>query len=312
MLLINNNAKILITGANGLLGSAFLNILKKRNYTNVFSPNRKELNLLEKNEVASYIEKIKPDYVFHFAAVVFGLAGNISNQYEVLENNTTIDINLFSSLQKHLPQKIFYASTVAGYAYPYLNLPLKEEDFFKGFPHYGEFGYASAKRYAYNYLHILKNEFNIDFYYGLLTNLFGPNDRFDEVNGHVIPSLIKRIHSCKIQNKPLEIWGDGKASRDFMFSVDAANAIYHSFLNLEGIVNISTGKTTSMKELAELLCSITEFNNGIIWNKNKPVGISERSVNNFKITPFYNNDVASLKDALEKTYNWYAQNQNKT
>ncbi|MFT4464124.1 MAG: NAD-dependent epimerase/dehydratase family protein [Sodalis sp. (in: enterobacteria)] len=178
----------------------------------------------------------RPHYVFHLASLVFGLLGNMENQLNAIATNTLINQQLFLACQRYPVRKIFFASTVAGYGYPYQSLPLTEPYFFSGAPHAGEYGYGMAKRHALGYLEILRREYDIDYCYGIFTNLFDPYDRFDIHCGHVIPSLIeKAAASVQRQDRCLHVWGRPETSRDFMFSEEAGAAALHAFLHGSGM-----------------------------------------------------------------------------
>jgi Nucleoside-diphosphate-sugar epimerases len=134
-------------------------------------------------------------------------------------------------------------------------MPLKEADFFEGLPHYGEFGYAMAKRHAYTYLKIISQETEMLFSYGIFTNLYGENDRFDESNGHIIPSLISKAYSASLSGKNLNVWGNGSAERDFLYAEDAARAVLLCLEddNPQRIINISSGRGIRIGYIAETI-----------------------------------------------------------
>lgn len=193
--LMEQDACILVTGAGGVLGAGLLSALKDDGYVNVLAPSRQELNLLDERSVSAFFSKHNPCYVFHLASVVYGLRGNDLNQWQALIENTAINQNVFSAISKSKVKKVFFAGTVAAYPLESPN-PLREENFFSGLPHFGEFGYAMSKRHAYGYLELLKKKFNIPYCYGVFTNIFGKNDRFNPETGHVIPSLIHKAYQA--------------------------------------------------------------------------------------------------------------------
>lgn len=298
-------SKILITGARGLLGTAIVNELKNQGFFNIFCPTTSELNLLNNNPVLSWFDENKPDYVFHLASLVYGLKGNLENQLKSIHQNTQMNLNLFNACGEHGVKKIFFAGTVASYPYPYPSLPLQEEFFMDGEPHSGEYGYATAKRHALSYLKILKQTKNIDYCYGIFTNLYGINDKFDTDGGHVIPSLIKKsIDAMKDGNRVLNVWGNKDTKRDFLNSKDAATAALLCMQKTSGIINISSGKTTSMGEVIE--CILKYFNNNLIieWDPNAPIGIAERSVSNEKLLSYGFQSEISMESGISQTLKW--------
>lgn len=306
--MLNHNSRVLITGGSGLLGMAVQKKLRENNI-DFIAPPRKELDLLEYGLTLEYLKNYEPTEVVHLAAVVFGLGGNLRNQMNSAVFNTTMNNNLFSALYQIPPKNIFFAGTAASYSYPFKALPLEENVFFEGFPHYGEFGYAMAKKHAYTYLKILKEEKKTSFIYGVFTNLFGEHDNFDIDNGHVIPSLIAKACIAKKENRALEVWGDGSARRDFLYSEEAAKAIFF-LLNTsltEEVINISSGESYSMKEVAELIAQYANIKQEIVYLKDMPSGIRDREISNKKIVDLGWCLDSDFKKSLCKTYAWYSE-----
>lgn len=302
---MESTSKILITGARGLLGTAIVNELTSQGFSNVLCPTSQELDLLDNNMVQTWFEENKPEYVFHLASLVYGLKGNMDNQLKSIHQNTQMNLNLLNSCGEYDVKKIFFAGTVASYPYPYPSLPLKEEFFMDGEPHSGEYGYATAKRHALAYLKILKQTKNIDYCYGIFTNLYGINDKFDTDGGHVIPSLIKKsIDAIKEGHNTLNVWGNKETKRDFLNSKDAANAALFCMQKVDGIVNISSGISTSMGQVVEYIQMYFDNNLTIEWDSNAPIGIKERSVSNEKLLSYGFQSEISMKSGISQTLKW--------
>lgn len=245
--------RIWVTGANGSLGKSLIESLKSAGYPSILAPSRGELDLTNLSAVEAFVTKEKPTHVFHLAAQVFGISGHQQHPEASLLTNTLIDHSVFGALFKSPPQWIYYSSTVAAYGYPYLKLPLEESDFLVGQPHVSEFGYAVSKRFAINYLELLNQLHETAYVYGLTTNLFGSGDRFLEGRGHVVVSLLEKAKLAKLESKPLEVWGTGSASRDFLSTTDAAKIIM-SLVNVNaGVLNIASGVEISISEIAEYI-----------------------------------------------------------
>ncbi len=308
---VDLNAKILVTGAHGGLGQALLACLDSHGFTNVLAPSKKQLDLLDVDATRDFIKKEDPVIVLHLASVVFGLLGNIENQMRSLGENTVINSNLFSSIETSNVKYIFFAGTVASYPYPYSRLPLLESDFFKGLPHRGEFGYAMAKRHAYPYLEMLKDTRDVKFTYGIFTNLYGRGDRFNERNGHVIPSLIMKAHRAKREGMPLTVWGNGTAKRDFLHFNDAAEAIVMCLKSggSDNLINISSGVALEMGRLSEIIAGCAEIED-IVYLKDKPIGISERVVDNSILRLLGFEITVPIEDGISDLYRWYCDNLN--
>lgn len=303
---IVSRSKVLVTGGSGLVGSAVAKKLRQ-NYE-VLSPSRHDMDLLDSDSVRKYIENNRPDACVHAAAVVMGLGGNLNLPGASLFQNTQMDLNLFKALQTSKVSRVIYVSTVAGYGYPYLRQPLREEDFFKGAPHAGEYGYASSKRLAHAHAEALKSLTGANTSYLILTNIYGPNDRFNIQTGHVIPSLIAKASHASKRATSLEVWGNPDTVRDFVFSEDLGEAIA-SLLPLahHGMLNISSGVGTQMQLVAETICH--QFGLDVVdWQSNQPVGIPHRVVSNEALCGLIEFKPLNFVTGLEKTIEWYKQN----
>ncbi|MGC6369537.1 NAD-dependent epimerase/dehydratase family protein [Pseudomonas sp. K2I15] len=306
---ISLDSAILITGAGGGLGKALLASLRKKGYKNILTPSRQVLDLLDPKAVANYFSEHKPQVVLHLASVVFGLLGNLENQMRSLVENTQINSNLFSAINENPVDYVFFAGTVAAYSYPYVQVPLQEADFFAGLPHGGEFGYAMSKRHAYAYLRILAETKRVKFTYGVFTNLYGENDRFNENSGHVIPSLIMKAHRASQAGQPFYVWGDGTAQRDFLHFEDAAEAVVLCMMSdaSSPLINISSGVAATIRELTGLIAQEAGVTD-VRFQSDKPVGIQSRVVDNELLTTLGFSQSISLQQGIERLYKWYSEN----
>ncbi len=272
-------------------------------------PGSSELDLRDPSATDGYFSRYNPDTVFHCAATVFGLGGNATRQFEILANNARLDLSILSACKRPSVERIGYAGSVAAYAHPYKRLPLVEEDFASGSPHYGEFGYASAKRLAAAMLEILSREHGKVAVFGCLTNLYGPNDRYNIETGHVIPSLIKRCVAAKEASTDLTVWGDGSGRRDFLFADDAAAALIHlTESNADGIINIASGQSVTIAEVVDLVVASVGFTGRIIYDPNRPSGIAHRSVDVGRLRAAGYESRTPLREGIKSAVDWYIRN----
>lgn len=284
-------------------------MLHKAGFTAVLAPRRDELDLLDPAATSEYFAVHRPEYVVHLASVVFGLGGNIKNQSVSLEQNTALNNSVFSAMRRTPVRRCFYAGTVASYPFPYPSLPLREKVFFEGLPHYGEFGYALAKRHAYSYLQILSRETGLEYTYGVFTNLYGEHDRFDIENGHVVPSLIAKAYLATQGGSALDVWGDGRAERDFLHAEDAAQAVLLCLQQLgQRLINISSGVPTTIQHVAEAIAAAANIKD-LRFLPDAPVGILSRVVDNTALVQLGFHPQVAIAEGLARTYRWYAEHQ---
>jgi GDP-L-fucose synthase len=307
---------ILITGASGMLGKEVARYILSSDAfdsSQLLLPDRTILNLEDSQSCLKYFQTYKPEIVIHLAAKVMGLQGNLELQADSLLVNSAINSNLFQVMAKYPPKKVFFAGTAASYSYPYKQIPLREEDFLSGDVHDGEFGYAWSKRIAYPWLRILRDEFGTQSIYGILTNLFGPNDRFIGSHTHVIPSLIRRAHDANLKGTTaLDVWGFPTTTRDFLYVAEAARLIVNLILSVtidfkNLFVNIGSGVETSMRTAAEVIASEFEIKK-ITWLHDKPVGVQRRYLDMSKLVEFDIQINSNFKEDLVSTINWYKAN----
>lgn len=296
---------ILVTGASGLLGSEVCNILAQKKVS-YFPVTRNECNLLDFNQTLSLIKDVKPTYVIHAAAKVHGLLGNTKFIVDMYDQNMLINHHVIRSCYESGVHKVFLASTVAGYPVDQF-VNAREDKYLSGEPHLGEYNYAHAKRAMLIQAKAYKQEYSLDFAYGIFTNLYGPNDRFDVVNGHVIPSLVYKFIQAQKQHIPVTVWGTGKAKRDFLFVSDAASACIDLLINHSGVFNIASGTTVPIASVVDALIDISGYKN-IVWDSSMPDGQLDRSYNIDKLKSTGFNPVYSLYDGLKLTYDWCLNN----
>jgi GDP-L-fucose synthase len=270
--------------------------LKSQGFTNVISLGRDDCDLIDSRSVNNFFEKIKPEYVFHNAAKVYGIMGNMNNKALSFYDNCMINTNVVHASYLNKVKKITAMGTGAVYPYPSPGLPLQEGMIFMGRPHHAENSYSQAKRAMLAMLESYKESDGLEWAYIVSCNLFGPNDKFDTVNGHVVPSLIKKFYDAKKDSEKVIVWGDGSAKRDFMYVADTARVAIEIMKKISGPVNIGSGNVYSIKEIVEMIAEITGMENQVVWDKEKPNGQDFRSYDLSKINSIQFKTHHSIKD----------------
>lgn len=302
---MNKDSKILITGAHGLVGSALANELRFQGYSNLIEAGRNDCNLTDSHSVNEFFEKNKPEYVFHNAARVYGIMGNMNNKALSFYDNCIINTNVVHASHAYGVKKITAMGTGAVYPYPSPGLPLNEEMIFMGRPHHAENSYAQAKRAMLAMLEAYSESYGLEWAYIVSCNLFGPRDKFDTVNGHVVPSLIKKFYDAKKNGEMVTVWGDGSAQRDFMYVADTARVAVEIMNHLSGAVNIGSGRVYSIKEIVEMIAAIAGMPDRVAWDAGKPNGQDYRAYDLSKINSIDFETKSSIKQGLQDTWDWY-------
>ncbi len=302
------NEKILITGGKGLVGSALVEHLRNEGFSNVMALGRDDCDLTNTFSTREYFEKHQPAYVFHAAARVYGIMGNMKNKALSFLDNVMINTNVVDAASRVGVKKITVMGTGAVYPYPSPGLPLKEDMIFMGEPHAAENSYAHAKRAMLAMLRAYEESYGMEWAYVVSCNLFGPRDKFDTEFGHVVPSLIKKFYDAKCCGEKVVVWGNGSAKRDFMYVKDAARVGLAIMKNINGPANIGSGMVYSIRDIVEMIADITDMKDYVVWDETKPNGQDYRAYDLKKINSIGFSCQYTIRQGLEETLEWYAKN----
>lgn len=299
--------KILVTGARGLVGSALVEHMRAEGWKNVIELGRDECDLTNAEDTRRFFEQHRPDYVFHAAARVYGIMGNMKNKALSFYDNVMINTNVVDAAQRVGVKKITVMGTGAVYPYPSPGLPLREDMIFMGEPHAAENSYAHAKRAMLAMLRAYEESYGLQWAYVVSCNLFGPRDKFDVEFGHVVPSLIKKFHDAKTAGTSAVVWGDGSAQRDFMYVKDTARVGLEIMKSISGPANIGSGTIFRIRDIVEMLADIAGMTDKVVWDKEKPNGQDYRAYDLSKIESIGFECHYSIRQGLQETWDWYSQ-----
>jgi GDP-L-fucose synthase len=302
------NSTILITGASGVIGNALVAELQVNGGGRpVVALASRDVDLTDFAPTVALFQRHHPAIVYHLAARVFGIMGNLHTQGQAYFDNARININVIEAARLAGAAKVVAMGSAAIYS-DMVPLPMREEDIWLGAPHGSEAGYAHAKLGMLAQLQAYQDQYGLDYAYGVSTNLFGPHDRFDEQRGHVLPSLISKFHRAAQQGGAVTVWGSGAPRRDFLYSKDAARALRLIGEGFTGPINLATGTSISIQETAELIRAIVDSAIEIIWDRSKPDGQRLRDYDVSKLRALGFVPSFSVEAALAETYHWYADN----
>lgn len=301
------DARILITGGTGLVGSHLYVLLKDLGYRNVVAAGSRDCDLLDMQSTLQFFQKMQPTHVFHLAACVMGIVGNLKNQGMSLFKNTLMNTHVVEACRQADVKKVIAMGTAAIYPYPPPAIPMREEMIWDGVPHPSERGYSHGKRHMYAQLQMYHESYGLDYAYTLGGNMYGPNDCFDIENGHVIPSLIHKFHVAHVQKKPVTIWGDGSAERAFIYAEDTARALILIAQKFTGAINLCGARVFSIKEIVSLIREVVDPNVEVIWDTSKPNGQPHRSYDLSKLDALGFKPKMSMEEGLKRTYAWFVE-----
>lgn len=295
-----------MTGASGLMGKALVDELRANGAT-VIPLTSQDVDLTDFENTKRVFSHYAPDIVYHLAARVSGIMGNMRGQGEGYFYNTQINTNTVEAARLAGARKIIAMGSAAIYS-DVVDLPMREEQVWAGRPHSSEAGYAHAKRGMLAQLESYRTQWGLDFAYCISTNLFGPNDKFDESYGHVIPSLVSKFHRAAHSGGLVTVWGTGAPQRDFLYVEDAARAIRLIGETFSGPINLATGTAITIRDTVDLIRRISGYTGNVIWDSEKPDGQKLRSYDVSKLSSLGFKPQYTLEEALTKTFEWFDSN----
>ena len=303
--------KILVFGSNGLVGKSLRRLLSKKfDQEYLYFSTREDTNLFSIEETKKTIDKIKPDVLINAAAKVGGIYANNTNRTEFLIENLKINLNILESTIEHKDTLIINLGSSCIYPLNAEN-PISENSFMTGVLEPTNSPYAMAKLTSIELANSLSTQFGHKVLNLMPTNLYGPEDNFSEMESHVIPGLIYKMHIAKMNNSDtFSIWGTGKPKREFMHVDDLAESIYFLIENKveSSLINIGTGEEVTIKELAEKIKNTIGFEGDLIFDEKMPDGNPRKLLDSSLIKSYGWKPKINLETGLENTYNWFLKN----
>ena len=318
--MLDQSAKIFVAGHKGMVGSAIVRQLKTSGYSQVIVRDKAELNLLSQQSVRAFMQAEKPDYVILAAAKVGGILANNTYPAEFIYQNLMIEANVIhEAYQAGIQHLLFLGSSCI---YPKLaEQPMKESALLTGLLESTNEPYAIAKIAGIKLCESYNRQYGTDYRSVMPTNLYGPEDNFHPENSHVIPALLRKFHDAMISNSPsVEIWGSGSAMREFLHVDDmAAASLYVMGLDattyqsvtqpMLSHINVGTGLDVTIRELAETIGDVVQFDGDLVFDSNKPDGAPRKLMDNTRLSDLGWTPRYGLKSGLSDAYQWFVANQ---
>ena len=302
---MEKSARIVITGASGLVGIALVEVLRRAGFANVVGVSSRDCDLRVDSEVAKLLKHTEPEYVFHLAARVYGIGGNQRYKSDVLYENVLINTNVVEHARRSGVKKI--VAMGSGCVYPALPdvEELREEHVWMGPPHPSEDSYAHAKRLMLAHLMAAQEQYGLRWAFAISGNLYGPHDSFDVEHGHVTPALVAKFFHAKRNGTTVHVWGSGVAIRDFSYSEDAAEALLTVMRAAEGPINLCSGYRHRISDIVRALEAVTGNTVPVEWDRSKPDGQLRRYFDTSRLRQLGFTPRVPLTDGIRRTYAWF-------
>tara|TARA_R110000824_G_scaffold326050_1_gene513028 strand:- start:12 stop:980 length:969 start_codon:yes stop_codon:yes gene_type:complete len=308
---------VLITGGTGFLGKAVVKQLRKSStpYEIIPLAGKSQWDLTKQRYVDYVLKEFEPDIVVHLAARVGGIGANKENPGLFMYENLAMGMNLIESCRKYNKLKKFVmVGTVCSYP-KFTPVPFKEEDMWNGYPEETNAPYGIAKKALIELLIAYNKQYGFNCTNVIPVNMYGPNDHFDPKISHVIPALILKIaKAIKDGHVPVEIWGTGKASREFLYVDDCAKAIEKA-INTDTSpdpINIGTCSEIKIADLAREIGEIMDYKGNIYFNSDYPDGQPRRCLDVGRASEVLGFQAeTTLHEGLQKTIKWFNDNEEK-
>ena len=300
----NANTKIYVAGHRGMVGSAIVRNLRAKGFENIITRSRSELDLTNQAAVQAFFQTEQPDHVYLAAAKVGGIHANNVYRGQFLYENLMIEANIIHAAWECKVDKLLFLGSSC--IYPKMApQPLTEDALLTGPLEPTNEPYAIAKIAGIKLCETYRDQYGANFISAMPTNLYGPGDNYDLETSHVLPALIRKIHTAKMTGAPsVPLWGSGSPKREFMHVDDLAEACVHLMLDYDGTdwVNVGTGSDLSIRELAEMICSIVGYSGALDWDTSKPDGTPRKLMNVSKINSLGWTAKIGLREGIEEVY----------
>lgn len=302
---MKKDARIFVAGHRGLVGNAILLRLQQAGFTNLITARRDQVDLLQQDEVDQFFRHCRPEYVFLAAAKVGGIVAHTETPASFIFENLRIQENVINSAFQTGVSKLLFLGSAC--AYPkHAPTPIKEEYLLTDILEPTNKGYALAKIVGHEMCKAFRTQFGCNFISCIPTNLYGIGDNYNLNTSHVLPGMLHRMHNAvKAGSREVVLWGTGKPTREFLFNFDLAEACIFLMEHYESgePINVGTGESISLAELALKIAKRVGFGGKIEWDHSKPDGTPFRRLDCSKIFELGWKPRTNLDDGIDKAYN---------
>jgi len=302
--------RVVVTGGAGFLGSSVVETLRARGCPEPFVPRSRDYDLRREAGIVRMLETARPDLIIHLAAVVGGIGANRENPGRFFYDNLIMGAQLMEYARLHGVGKFVAIGTVCSYP-KFAPVPFREADLWDGYPEETNAPYGLAKKMLLVQSQAYRAQYGFNSIFLLPVNLYGPRDNFDPKSSHVIPALIKKcLDAAQAGAREVEVWGTGKATREFLYADDAAEGIVLAAERYDGPepVNLGAAREISIQDLVTLIARLTGFKGTIVWDSAKPDGQPRRMLDTSRAARAFGFVArTSFEEGLRRTIEWYRQ-----
>jgi GDP-L-fucose synthase len=299
--------RIYVAGHRGLVGSAIIRAIEAQGKHIWLGRTRTELDLLDRKAVFEFLAKEKPDAVIIAAAKVGGIRANDTYPVEFLTENLQIETNLMDGAHAAKVAKLLFLGSSC--VYPKMaQQPIREEYLLTGELEKTNEAYALAKISGLKLVQAYRKQYGHKWISAMPTNMYGPGDNFDLENSHVLPALLRKFHDAKSQgNASVTLWGTGSPKREFLHADDLGRACLYLLENYddEVAINVGVGEDIAIKDLAEVIRGIVDYQGDIVWDSGKPDGTPRKLLDVSRITALGWKPEIGLEDGIRSTSEWF-------
>jgi len=302
--------KIVVTGGSGFLGRKVMEQLRAHGYESVFAPRKLDYDLRTQADIVRLMSVQRPQTIIHLAATVGGIGANREHPGLFFYENLMMGVQLMEQARLFGVEKFVSIGTVC--AYPkFTPVPFSEDNLWDGYPEETNAPYGLAKKMLLVQQQAYHEEYGFNGIYLLPVNLYGPGDNFDPASSHVIPAIIKKcVDAVEQGHDEIVCWGDGSASREFLYVDDAAEGIVLATDLYDGVepVNLGSGQEIRIRDLTELIAELCGFTGRITWDTAKPNGQPRRCLDTSRAERLFGFRARTdFRAGLDRTIAWYCQ-----
>ncbi len=296
--------KIFLTGGRGMVGRAIQEHPAAAAHQ-IVAPTSADLDLTDRAAVMAAITETAPDMVIHAAGRVGGIQANMTDPAAFLADNMDMGFNIVRAAQAARVGRLLNLGSSCMYPHDAPN-PLHEDSLGKGELEPTNEGYGLAKLAVARLCDFVSRDGGFNYKTLIPCNLYGLHDKFDPKVSHLLPAIIRKVHEAKQSGAgTVEIWGDGTARREFMFSGDLADGVWHAvarFDDLPGCMNIGLGHDHSINDYYAQAAEVIGWQGEFTHDLTRPTGMKQKLLSVDRQTAFGWSPKTSLRDGIAQTY----------